>query len=268
MSTPISDTFAQLKSAGRLAFMPFVTAGDPDMAATQKLLTELSTRGVDLIEVGFPYSDPIADGPVIQASYTRALDAGVTVAGILDMARRVAPELNAPLVGMLSYAIPYRMGLETFVGRIGDAGFDGLIVPDLPIEESSELASLTAAAGVSLIQLITPTTPRDRAVAIARTAQGFIYYVSVTGITGERESLPEEIAGNLKWLRGQTDLPICVGFGINRAEQVRQLAPMVDGVIVGSAIVRRIAAAEGRSSADVARDVGAYVDELCAPLAE
>ena len=264
----IDQVFADVRSSGRKALMPFITAGDPSLEFTASMLKTLDQHGASICELGFPYSDPLADGPVIQASYTRALDAGVTVPGILKMAQQVSKDLRAPLVAMLSFAIAYRIGLGAFVDRAREAGFAGLIVPDLPIEESSELAGLTASAGLSLIQLVTPTTSRDRALAIAETAQGFIYYVSVTGITGERESLPHEIAENLRWLRDKTDVPVCVGFGINRAEQVRQLAPLVDGVIVGSAIVRRIAAAADRSAEEVEAEVGKYVDELSDALAE
>ena len=170
------------------------------------------------------------------------------------MLGRVAPGLKAPLVTMVSYAIIYRQGPENFVDRACAAGLAGAIVPDLPVEESSALAEVCRRRDFSLVQLITPTTPRDRALRIAEAASGFIYYVSVVGITGERRDLPQEIVDNVAWLRGQTPLPICIGFGISRPEHVRMLAPVADGLIVGSAIVRRVA--EARNSATRGRVKG------------
>jgi tryptophan synthase alpha chain len=246
--------------------MPFVTAGDPDLAFTAEVLRELVGRGCHLCEVGIPYSDPIADGPVIQASYTRALAHKIKLADIMETLGGVAPKLGAPLVTMVSYAIVYRHGLERYVDEIHERGLAGMIVPDLPVEESSQLAATCQKHDVSLIQLVTPTTPRERAIRIAQTSTGFLYYVSVAGITGERTQLPPELVDNVGWLRTQTDLPICIGFGISQPEHVKLLAPVADGLIVGSAIVRRIAAAANEPRKDVTRDVGNYVSELLAAL--
>ena len=246
--------------------MPFVTAGDPDLAFTADLLHTLIARGSSLCELGIPYSDPVADGPVIQGSYTRALERKVKLAEIFDMLGRVTPELKAPLVTMVSYSIVYRQGLEVFVDRARKAGLAGAIVPDLPAEESSALAEVCRRRDFSLVQLVTPTTPRDRALRIAERASGFIYYVSVVGITGERTELPPDILDNVAWLRGQTPLPICIGFGISRPEHVRMLAPVADGLIVGSAIVRRVAEAATRPRDVVLREIGNYVGELIAAL--
>jgi len=263
----IDTVFSQLRSAGRKALMPFVTAGDPDLEFTAAVIRELVARGSSLCELGIPYSDPIADGPVIQASYTRALDRHVKLAGIFDMLRGVAPELPAPIVTMVSYAIVYRHGLEGYVAEAKGAGVAGLIVPDLPAEEAADLAAICRRENLSLIQLITPTTPRDRALRIAERTTGFIYYVSVTGITGERTELPPEIVDNVAWLRGQTSLPICIGFGSSRPEHVRRLAPVADGLIGGSAIVRRIAEASIRPRDQVLAEIGDYVAGLLAALA-
>ena len=167
---------------------------------------------------------------------------------------------------MISYAIIHRRGTESFLREAVHAGFDGLIVPDLPVEESESLCRLASAVDLRLIQLVTPTTPRDRAVRIARSTTGFIYYVSVAGITGERRSLPPELAENVAWLRTQTDLPICIGFGIGSPEQIRELAPVADGLIVGSALVRRLAGAGSRPRADVVREIGRFVEELARGL--
>jgi tryptophan synthase alpha chain len=260
----IDDTFKQLRASGRKAFMPFVTAGDPDLEFTADVLRELAARGATLCELGIPYSDPIADGPVIQASYTRALERKLKLAQILDMTRRVAPQVSAPIVTMVSYAIVYRHGLEKFVDQAKEAGIAGAIVPDLLVEEAGAMARVCRAADFSLVQLVTPTTSRERALRIAETSTGFIYYVSVTGITGERTELPPDLVENVTWLRGQTDLPICIGFGVSQPAHVRLLAPVADGLIVGSAIVRRVAEAGSRPRAEVLRGIGAYAAELMA----
>lgn len=243
--TPIAATFAKLKTQGRMAFMPFVTAGDPDLAATQQVILELAARGVDLIEIGFPYSDPIADGPVIQASYTRALAKHLHVAEIFKAIDELTHGPSAPLpplVAMVAFAIIFRMGPERFVREARDAGLAGLIVPDLPAEEAAELVQLCRDAGLDLIELIAPTTTPERTQRILQTASGFLYCISVAGTTGVRDQLPAELMQQLQWLKTQTKLPLAVGFGISRAEQVDTLRGLADGVIVGSAIVRHISA--------------------------
>ena len=262
----IDDCFRELRKQGRKAFMPFVTAGDPDLEFTAAVLAELMRRGSHLCELGVPYSDPIADGPVIQASYTRALAHRVKLAQIFDMLKQAKPRLPAPVVTMVSYAIVLRHGPAAYVQDAQRAGAAGMIVPDLPAEESAELARICRAADFSLVQLVAPTTPRERALRIAETSTGFLYYVSVTGITGERTNLPQELIDNLAWLRTQTDLPICVGFGISQPEHVRKLAPVADGLIVGSAIVRRAAEAATRPRDQVIGEIGDYVAELLAAL--
>ena len=262
----IDTLFRELRSEGRKAFMPFVTAGDPDLHFTAAVLRELVARGSTLCELGIPYSDPIADGPVIQASYTRALAKNVKLPEIFKMIGRVAPELSAPIVTMVSYAIVYRWGPARYVAEAKAAGVAGAIVPDLPVEESDELAALCRREDFSLIQLVTPTTPRDRALRIAESSTGFLYYVSVTGITGERAQLPPELADNVGWLREQTELPICIGFGISRPEHVRRLAPVADGLIVGSAIVKRVAEAQTRPREQVLSEVGQYAAGLIEAL--
>jgi len=263
----IDELFTTLRREKRKALMPFVTAGDPDLAFTAAVLKEVVGRGAHLCEVGVPYSDPIADGPVIQASYTRALEHKIKLDDILKTLGDVASKVSAPLVTMVSYAIVYRHGLEKYVDDVANRGLAGLIVPDLPVEESAQLADICGKRNVSLIQLVTPTTPRARAVHIANTSTGFLYYVSVAGITGERTKLPRELVDNVGWLRTQTDLPICIGFGISQPEHVKLLAPVADGLIVGSAIVRRIATASEKPRDQVVKEVGDYVAELLAALA-
>ena len=182
------------------------------------------------------------------------------------MLARTTPQLDAPVVTMTSYAIVYRLGLEDCVARAKAAGVAGMIVPDLPVEESDRLAAICRREDFSLIQLVTPTTPWDRARRIAEKTTGFIYYVSVTGITGERAELPAEIIDHVAELRSLADLPICIGFGISRPEHVRMLAPVADGLIVGSAIVRRMAEAESRGRQAVLAEIGDYAGELIAAM--
>jgi tryptophan synthase alpha chain len=267
---PIDALFQRVRSQGRKAFMPFITAGDPDLATTARLLPELARHGANLIEVGLPYSDPIADGPVIQASYTRALDRGVRIGDIfstVQAAQRAWPVAErVPLVAMVSYSLVHRRGPETFLNDARSAGFSGAIVPDLPVEETSLLSELAAGQDFKLIHLVTPTTPRERALHIAKLSTGFLYYVSVTGITGERDRLPDALLRQLEWLRGQTRLPLCVGFGISTPEHVRMLRDLVDGVIVGSALVRRLEEAGRRPVDEVVREVGDLTASLAAAL--
>ncbi len=262
----IDQLFARLRGGGRKAFMPFITAGDPDMEFTTAVLRELDARGCTLAEVGIPYSDPIADGPVIQASYTRALGRKLKVENVLAAIQTVTPTLSMPLVTMVSYAIVHRHGLERFVAEAQEAGFVGAIVPDLLVEEAGPLSDICRRVDFSLIQLVTPTTPRERAVRIANSSTGFLYYVSVTGITGERRELPPDLVDSVNWLRKQTTLPICIGFGISQPEHVKLLSPVADGLIVGSALVRRIAEASTKPREQVLREVGDLAASLIAAM--
>lgn len=263
----IDELFQKLRTTQQKAFMPFVTAGDPDLEFTAELLKSLDATGCHLAEVGIPYSDPIADGPVIQASYTRALNAGSKLDAILAMLKSVTTEIKMPVVTMISYAIIYRVGLDAFLDKAIDSGVAGAIVPDMPVDESAEFAAKCKERDFSLIQLITPTTPRDRALKIAQQSSGFIYYVSIAGITGERTALPDDLVENVSWLRKQTELPICVGFGISQPSHAEVLKPVADGMIVGSAIVRRIAAMEtGSSRNDASTEVNAFCREMLAVL--
>jgi tryptophan synthase alpha chain len=186
--------------------------------------------------------------------------------GNLRASAKPGPMQEAPIVTMVSYAIVHRRGAENYLREAVAVGVDGLIVPDLPVEESEGLLKLATAADLKLIQLVTPTTPRERAVRIVRSSSGFVYYVSVAGITGERKALPPELADNVAWLRKQADLPICIGFGISSPEQVRALAPVADGLIVGSALVRRLVGARDRPRAEVVQNIGDFVAELASAL--
>jgi tryptophan synthase alpha chain len=239
---PVDALFARLRAAGRKAFIPFLTAGDPDVGTTAGLLPQLPAAGADLIEVGFPFSDPIADGPVVQASYTRALDRGLKIASVFDAVRTAtkSPGFTAPVLGMVSYSLVHRRGPEAFVAQAKDAGLSGLIVPDLVADEADAFADLCRHADCKLVLMVTPTTTPERAARIVRLCTGFVYCVSVVGITGERDRLPAELTRQLARLRTVTDLPLCVGFGVSRPEHVRHLRDIADGVIVGSALVKKL----------------------------
>lgn len=267
---PIDALFERLRGQGQKAFIPFLAAGDPDPAGTVELARTLAQNGANLLELGFPYSDPIADGPVIQASYTRALGRGLRLKDVFGCARTIAeqPEFasgQVPLVGMVSYSIVQRQGLENFVDEAKASGFSGLIVPDLPAEESGPLREAVLQRELRLIQLVTPTTPRPRAADLAQKSSGFLYCVSITGITGVREQLPETLLEQLTWLREQTNLPLCVGFGVSRPEQVRMLRAVADGIIVGSALVRHLEQ-PGRPLAEVARGMAELTRSLVTAL--
>jgi tryptophan synthase alpha chain len=264
---PIDAAFRDLRARGARAFMPFLTAGDPDVAATPALARALIEGGAHLLEIGFPYSDPIADGPVIQASYTRALDRGLHLDDVFACARKVADASpGVPLVGMVSFSLVHRRGPERFVRQALAAGFSGAIVPDLPVEEAGPLAELCAGHDFKLVLLVTPTTTPERARRIVRASTGFVYCVSVAGITGERAALPAELLEQLRLLRGETGLPLCVGFGISRPEHVRLLRGHADGVIVGSAFVRLLEAPG--TVPELAGRLGGLARSLAAALVE
>jgi tryptophan synthase alpha chain len=256
--------FAANRAAGRKALAPFVTAGDPDADTTVAVLETLDKAGASLCELGVPYSDPIADGAVIQASYTRALGKGFTLAGVFDVAKRASAGCSMPILAMASYSLIFRRGIDRFVADAVAAGLAGFVVPDLPLEESDDLDAACRKAGLALVRLVTPTTPPERAEAIAKKSTGFLYCVSVAGVTGARTDLPPGLVDRVKWLKTKTDVPILVGFGISGPDQVRGVAAVADGVIVGSALVRRIAEAAGASREQMLADVAAYTGDLAA----
>jgi tryptophan synthase alpha chain len=256
--------FAANRAAGRKVLAPFVTSGDPDTDTTVAVLETLDKAGASLCELGVPYSDPIADGPVIQASYTRALGRGLTLADVFDAAQRASATCSMPILAMASYSLIFRRGIDRFVADAVTAGLAGFVVPDLPLEESDDLDAACRKAGLALVRLVTPTTPPDRAEAIAKKSTGFLYCVSVAGVTGARTELPPGLVDRVKWLKTKTDVPILVGFGISSPEQVRAVAAVADGVIVGSALVRRIAEASGQQQSQMLADVAAYTAALAA----
>jgi tryptophan synthase alpha chain len=264
----IAARFAANAAAGRKAVAPFVTAGDPDTATTAELLGAIDRAGATLIELGVPYSDPIADGSVIQASYVRALAAGMSLDRLFATVRDVAGRIATPVLAMTSYSIVFRRGIERFVAESAAAGLAGFVVPDLPLEESDDLNRACCESGLALVRLVTPTTPPDRAAEIARRSTGFLYCVSVAGVTGARASLPEGLVDRVAWLRTKTDVPILVGFGISSPEQARAVAAFADGVIVGSAFVRHLAEAQGKPRPELVAGVERHCRDLVNALAD
>jgi tryptophan synthase alpha chain len=263
----LADVFTTLKTQGRAALAPFVTAGDPDMETTLAVLESLDRAGASLCELGVPYSDPIADGPVIQSSYTRALAAGFTLERLFELSRQATQRVKMPILAMASYSLIYRRGIERFVADAKAAGLTGFVVPDLPIEESDQLDAACRQAGLALVRLVTPTTPPERAEAIARKSTGFLYCVSVAGVTGARTDLPAGLIERVNWLRTRTDVPILVGFGISSPEQARAVAQVADGVIVGSAVVRHLAEAANQPREAFLHGLEGYVGDLAAATA-
>ena len=240
--TAISRCFENLRRNQECALIPFITAGDPDLETTAKALQVLDNSGADIIELGVPYSDPLADGPVIQAAATRALARGTTLEQVLEMLKGISPSLRSPIILFTYYNPILHRGIDKFLGQIKDAGVAGLVVPDLPLEESAGLIKPAAEMGIDLTLLVAPTSSPERIEAIARASLGFIYLVSVTGVTGIRSEMQTRVGDLLQQIRNVTDKPIGVGFGVSEPEQARQVKAWgADAAIVGSAIVKRLA---------------------------
>lgn len=242
----IQAVFAKAKQEKRAAFMPYHAMGYPSRAATLEMITALAEEGADLFEIGIPHSDPLADGPTVQTATYTALTQGTTVADCLAMVREVrARGVTAPFCAMTYYNPLFAYGLDRFVQDAVAAGIDGLIVPDLPPEEADELEAFCRAAGLATVYLLAPTSTEERIRQVAARATGFIYLVSVTGITGARSELPPDLARFVERVRRHTDLPLAVGFGIGTREQAAAVAGFADGVIVGSALVKAAGEADG-----------------------
>jgi tryptophan synthase alpha chain len=260
----LASTFAALRQRGECALIPYVTAGDPSLAATRQLIGEAARCGADIVEIGVPFSDPLADGPVIQRATQRAIASGVTLPRVLELAREMRGEVAVPLVFLTYYNPILAFGLKAFCRTAVEAGVDGVIVADLPPEEAGPLAAEARPAGLDLIHLVAPTSTPDRMRKIARASGAFIYMVSLTGVTGARAELPPGLVQHLRALRGITTKPVCVGFGIGTPEQAALVGRHADGVIVGSAIVALVERHAG--SARLLDEVGRFVAALKAPL--
>ncbi|UWQ17913.1 tryptophan synthase subunit alpha [Jannaschia sp. M317] len=255
--TRIDDTFARLKSEGRKAFVAYVMAGDPDAPTATEVVKGLPAAGVDIIELGLPFTDPMADGPTIQLAGQRALEGGMTLDATLDTVRALRAENTTTPVVLMGYYNPiYSRGVDTFLAQAKEAGVDGLIIVDLPPEEDEELCLPAQAAGLNFIRLATPTTDAKRLPKVLQNTSGFVYYVSITGITGSGSASADKVGPEVARIKASTDLPVIVGFGIKTPDASRDIAAVADGCVVGSAIVDRIA--KGDSVADVL----AYVKTL------
>lgn len=256
----ITETFAALRERGGKALVPFVTAGDPDLTTTELLVPALVEAGADLVEIGVPFSDPMAEGPTIQRASERALAAGTTQRRVFELVQKLRPQVDAPLV-LMGYANPFlTLGEKNFAELAGSVGVDGVICVDLPPEEGAGFRQALEAAGVDPILLASPTTTPERIAMLSREARGFLYYVSLKGVTGARAELPEGIEEQVARIREASDIPVCVGFGVSTPEHAARLARFADGVVVGSALVDRIAGSPGRLEAVQA--AAAFTTEL------
>lgn len=256
----IKATFAILKEQQKTALIPFITAGDPDLEVTAKLVLALADAGADLIELGVPFSDPMADGPTIQAASERALAAGTTLKGVLLLVAEVRKTTQIPLVLMGYYNPVFRYGVENFARDAAAAGVDALLLVDLPPEEVAEISGVMLKSGIDLITLLAPTTPRERMARLAAAAEGYLYYVSMTGVTGAQKISPEDIRVAVAELKQMTDIPVAVGFGITTAADAKAVGSFADGVIVGSALVKIIA--EYGQSEKLLSEVTKFIAEL------
>ncbi len=256
----IEKKLTGLKAKGEKALILYLTAGDPDLETTEKLIPALDGAGVDILEIGVPFSDPTADGPVIQEAAQRSLRRGTTLTAILKMIGRLRKVTAIPIVLFTYYNPIFAYGNERFAAKAKAAGVDGVLVVDLPPEEADELRTLTDPQGIDFITLTAPTTDDRRLEKIVKTSSGFIYYISVTGVTGTKEPEAEAAARDIRRIRKATDLPVAVGFGISTAAQVRKFAALADGVVIGSAFVKWISL-HGREK-DFLRQAAAYAREL------
>ena len=259
----IDQTFKILKNRGQVALIPFIVAGDPDLETTEALVLKMAESGTDIIELGVPFSDPLADGPIIQAASQRALQNGVNLRDIFRLTERLKG-IDFPLV-LMTYINPvFCFGLKDFAEGCQKSGVDGVIIPDLPPEEAGLWISEARRMNLDTIFLVAPTSPPERIRLVSRCSRGFIYYVSVTGVTGTRENLPEEVGLAVKRIKEISQKPVAVGFGISSPEQAKRVSRFADGVIIGSAIVKIIG--ENLKSPDMIDRVGDFVSSLTKAL--
>ncbi len=262
----IAERFAALRRRGERALVPFVTAGDPDLGTTEALVLAMAEAGADLVELGVPFSDPIADGPTIQRASERALASGTSLRRVLELVKRLRARTELPLL-LMGYANPfYAMGARGFAEAAAGAGVDGVIVPDLPPEEGADLYGALATAGLDGVLLASPTTTEARLRLLAERTRGFLYFVSLTGVTGARAALAADLEARVRAAKALCPVPVCVGFGVSTPAHAAAIGRFADGVVVGGALVDRIEAA---GSPDAAVDaVARFVAELKAPLRE
>lgn len=267
MNKLIDDTFIRSRQLGQALLCPFLTAGYPNLEMGADMLLAAQSAGAGCIELGIPFSDPVADGPIIQESYRLALQQGATVSKALAMVKNARTAgFTIPLLAMASYSIIFKRGCREFAAACVDAGINGVVLPDLPMEEAPAVVEAIQGCGLGTSLLVAPTTSAQRRTSICDLCDAFVYYVSVTGITGERRQLPPELAENLRQLRAATKHPICVGFGISTAAQVRSLSGLADGIIVGSALIRRIGEEMRLPAPDFPKALGDFIGNLASGL--
>lgn len=263
--TRIETVFNDLRQRNEAGLIPFLTAGDPDLETTADLVRTLAAAGADLIELGFPFSDPMADGPTIQAASERALAAGTTLGKVLQMVGDIRRDCQVPLVLMGYYNPVFRYGVKKFATDAAAAGVDGLLLVDLPPEEAGEITACLKQAGIAMITLLAPTTPPERMRKLAAAAEGYLYYVSMTGVTGTQKVNPDDIRGAVEELKGMSDIPVGVGFGITTPEDATAVGRFADGVVVGSALVRIIE--KYGTSSELLPQVQRFIESLKGGLA-
>jgi tryptophan synthase alpha chain len=260
----IGKRFAELRARGERALVPFLTAGDPDLETTEALVLAMVEAGADIIELGVPFSDPTAEGPTIQRSSSRALARGTSLRGILRLVAGLRGRVEQPIV-LMGYANPiHAMGGEAFAKLASEVGVDGIIIPDLPPEDGKPWLDPCRAVGIDPILLAAPTTPPERLAMLVRETRGFLYAVSLQGVTGARATLSRGIEAQVRLAKSMSEIPVCVGFGVSTPEQAGQIGRYADGVVVGSAIVDRIEKAASRTAA--IDDVARFIEALKAPL--
>lgn len=242
----IDKKFAELKTEGKKAFIPFITAGDPSLEDTIAIVSELESAGADIIELGVPFSDPVADGPSIQRSSLRALESNVSLRDVINTVAKIRAKTQIPIAFLTYYNLIFRYGVEKFVSDAVEAGVDGAVIANLPPEEASELIAAAREHDFASIFLVAPTSTPERVKIVSEACTGFVYCVSLTGVTGARSAISDMLAPTLKRIRQHTDKPVAVGFGVSTPEQAEKVAAMADGVIVGSAIINVIAAHVGK----------------------
>ncbi len=267
MPNRIDAKFAELRTAGKKAFIPYVTTGDPDADATVEAALALEKSGASLIELGVPYSDPLADGPVIQDAFTRVLSRGWRLADTFAVAKRIRERSQTPLLTMVSYSLVFRYGPERYLRDAMAAGIDGAIIPDIDVEGGESFLAEAAKRDFKTVLLVAPTTEPERERRIVELSTGFVYCISVVGITGARTELPPELSAHVARIKKLTTQPVCVGFGVSTPDHVKTVAAIADGVIVGSALVKIIAEHSGGAARKkLGSDVSRFASELTAPL--
>lgn len=262
MPSRLAESIAASRKSKKLAFLPFLPGGYPDVPTFIETMKAVAAAGADAIEIGFPFSDPIADGPTIQAAFAETLKKGMKVEHIFAAVREARKTVETPLVAMVSYSIVFRYPLERFLSGAKASGFDAILIPDLPPPEAQSICQTIRSYDLDTVLLVAPTTSIKRREEIGRLCTGFVYYLSVSGITGERDALPADLAANVTTMKSLASVPVCVGFGISKPSHMKQVAAVADGAIVGSAIVKRMQQHAAETPTAIAQAVATYCQEM------